>query len=199
MLPATRARSSAWYLEADRDGESDHVVLEVAVGEVVVGARSEVQLPLDVVALDVVVQAEVVAGDAIGGVVNIITHQNYDGFRFDAQTGSYLSEGDGEDTQLSALWGGGNDTTRFLVSASWKDEGGIETADRERSAFPNPNATSCDVPGTFCSSFTPQGRFILGPNFDFASITLNDGVLNDGGANIPNFDPNNPASGDFHG
>ena len=136
--------------------------------------------------------------DAIGGVVNIITHQNFEGLRIDAQAGGYLSEGDGEDTQLSALWGGGTDETRFLVSASWKDEGGIETWDRDRSKFPNPNATSCDVPGTFCSSFTPQGRFVLGPNFNFASITLNDGVLNDGMGNIPVFDPNNPASGDFH-
>ena len=29
-------------------------------------------------------------------------------------------------------------------------------------------------------------------------MTLNDGVLNDGGANIPEFDPSDPNSGDFH-
>ncbi|MGB5344884.1 MAG: TonB-dependent receptor, partial [Woeseia sp.] len=57
----------------------------------------------------------------------------------------------------------------------------------------------CDVPGSRCSSFTPQGRFILGPNFSFADVTLNDGVLNDGAGNVPVFDPNNPTSGDFHG
>ncbi len=135
--------------------------------------------------------------DAIGGVVNIITNKKFEGFKFEAQTGQFLSEGDGESSELSALWGAGNERTHVVFSASYKEELGVETADRSRSAFPNPDATSCDVPGTFCSSFTPQGRFVLGPNFNFASVTLNDGVLNDGGANIPTFDPANPASGDF--
>ncbi len=135
--------------------------------------------------------------DAIGGVVNIITRQDYDGFRIDAQTGGYLSDSDGESTQLSALWGGGNDTTHFVFSASYREEKGVETADRSRSAFPSPDATSCAGGG--CSSFTPQARLVLGPNFGFQDITLNDGVLNDGGANIPQWDPNDPNGGpDFH-
>ena len=137
--------------------------------------------------------------DAIGGVVNIITRQNFDGFRFDAQAGSYLSDGDGESYTYSALWGGGNEDTNLILSASYNDERGIETADRAVSQFPNAGATSCNVPGSRCSSFTPQGRFIFGPNFaGAASVTLNDGVLNDGMGNIPMFDPNNPASQDFH-
>ncbi|MDJ0939293.1 MAG: TonB-dependent receptor [Woeseiaceae bacterium] len=137
--------------------------------------------------------------DAIGGVVNIITASDFEGLRLDAQGGGYLEDSDGESYEFSALWGGGNDTTHMIVSASYKDERGIETADRERSAFPNPNATSCDVPGTFCSSFTPQGRFILGDALvpGGASITLNDGVLNDGMGNIPAFDPMDPTGGDF--
>ena len=136
--------------------------------------------------------------DAIGGVVNIITNRDFEGFRLDAQSGSYLSDSDGESTSLGLLWGGGNDTTSIVFSASYADERGIETANRARSAFPNPNATSCNVTGSFCSSFTPQGRYVLGPNFGFASITLNDGVLNDGMTNIPVFDPLDPASADFH-
>ena len=135
--------------------------------------------------------------DAIGGVVNIITHDSYDGFKVDAQMGSYISESDGESSQLSALWGGGNDTTHFVFSASYREEKGIETASRARSAFPTPDATSCAAGG--CSSFTPQARLVLGPNFGFQDITLNDGVLNDGGANIPQWDPNDPNGGpDFH-
>jgi iron complex outermembrane receptor protein len=94
--------------------------------------------------------------DAIGGVVNVITHQNFEGFKLDAQVGSYMSEGDGESTEIAALWGG--------------------------------------------SSFTPQARLVFGPDLDFQDITLNDGVLNDGGANIPLWDPNDPNGGaDFHG
>ena len=136
--------------------------------------------------------------DAIGGVVNIITNRDFEGFRLSAQTGGYLSDSDGESTMVSALWGGGNETTHLVLSASYTDERGIETADRERSRFPNPGATSCDVAGSRCSSFTPQGRFIFGPNLaGGASITLNDGVLNDGMGNIPVFDPNDPTGGDF--
>ena len=158
--------------------------------------------------------------DAIGGVVNIITNQDFEGFRIDAQTGGYLSENDGESTELAMLWGGGNDTTHFVLSASYKDEKGVETWDRKRSRFPNPDATSCDIPGTFCSGYTPQGRFDLGPAIGLytdgildldpdcldrednpcraASIALNDGVLNDGDQNIPFFDVNDLNGGDFH-
>jgi iron complex outermembrane recepter protein len=154
--------------------------------------------------------------DAIGGVVNIITHDSYDGFKIDAQTGSYISDDDGESTQISALWGGGNDTTHFVFSASYREEKGIETASRSRSAFPSPDATSCAAGG--CSSFTPQARLLFAPGFNglyrngmpdptctpsdptcgAPDITLNDGVLNDGGANIPVFNPADLNSGDFH-
>ncbi|MDH4049249.1 MAG: TonB-dependent receptor [Gammaproteobacteria bacterium] len=134
--------------------------------------------------------------DAIGGVVNIITDQDFDGLRFDAQGGGYLSEGDGESYEFAGLWGGGNDATHVIFSASYKEERGVDTADRSRSAYPTPDATSCAAGG--CSSFTPQGRFVLGPNFNFWDATLNDGVVNDGMGNIPVFDPNDPNGGDFH-
>lgn len=136
--------------------------------------------------------------DAIGGVVNIITDREFTGFETYLQTGKYLEHSDGESTATGIKFGGGNDLSHFTISGSFREEGGIETASRSRSSFPNPGATSCNVPGSFCSSFTPQGRFILGPKFGSASITLNDGVLNDGGDNIPVFNPDNPASGDFH-
>ncbi len=139
--------------------------------------------------------------DAIGGVVNIITRQNYEGFKLNAQTGSYISDNDGESLDISALWGGGNEKTHFVFSASYREERGIETWNRSRSKFPNPDATSCDVPGTFCSSFTPQARVIFGPNQAFDQIVLNDGVLNDGMGSV-DCDPNTPgdciASGNWH-
>lgn len=134
--------------------------------------------------------------DAIGGVVNVITKKSVEGMHVDLQSGQYGSEGDGEATEASALWGGGDETTSILVSTSYFDEQGIFTSDRAQSAFPTPFATSCLAGG--CSSFTPQGRFVLGPEFGFTDVTLDDGVLNDGGANKPQFDPNDPNSGGFH-
>lgn len=136
--------------------------------------------------------------DAIGGVVNVITRKGFEGFRLDAHGGGYLSDGDGESYRFGALWGAGNDTTHITMSASYSDERGIETFDRSRSSFPNPDASSCDVPGSQCSSFTPQARIILGPALGGQDITLNDGVLNDGMNNIPVWDPNDPNGGDFH-
>ncbi|NIS65927.1 MAG: TonB-dependent receptor plug domain-containing protein, partial [Gemmatimonadales bacterium] len=79
--------------------------------------------------------------DAIGGVVNIITTKSFEGMRIALQTGSYYSEGDGEATEVSGLWGGGSDETRVIVSASYFDEQGINTSSRAQSAFPTPFAT----------------------------------------------------------
>ena len=62
--------------------------------------------------------------DAIGGVVNVITRQNFEGFRIDAQAGSYIEDNDGESYEFSALWGGGNDTTHFVLSMGYRDERG---------------------------------------------------------------------------
>ena len=146
----------------------------------------------------------VYGSDAISGVVNVLTHRRFDGFQVDAQTGQYLDHGDGKNHELSMLWGGdwGQDS-HLLFSLSYQEEGEVYTSDRDVSAFPNPNSDSCDVEGSRCSSFTPQGRFILGPNFnigeDSLSITLNDGVLNDGDANKPRFDGTVAGGGeDFH-
>ncbi|MCP4902194.1 MAG: TonB-dependent receptor [bacterium] len=134
--------------------------------------------------------------DAIGGVVNIITNKDFEGFRVNVQTGGYMSYGDGKSNEVSALWGGGSERTRFIVSGSYVEEQPVWTSDRAQSAYPTPFATSCEPGG--CSSFTPQGRFILGPAYDYADMTLNTGVLNDGGANIPQWDPSDPYGGDFH-
>lgn len=135
--------------------------------------------------------------DAIGGVINIITKKDYQGFKADAQWGRYISEGDGDALNVSGLWGAGNDSTEIVVSASYADESEIQTADRAQSAYPRPFATDCLGGG--CSTFNPQGRVVLGPNFNFWDATLNDGVLNDGMDNIPVWDPTDPNAGDYHG
>ena len=134
--------------------------------------------------------------DAIGGVINVITKQSFKGFKADAQYGNYISEGDGDALNVGLLWGGGDDNTEFVVSASYAEESEIETADRAQSAFPFPFATDCLSGG--CSTFIPQARVVLGPNFDFWDGALNDGVLNDGMDNIPTWDPSTPDAGDYH-
>lgn len=134
--------------------------------------------------------------DAIGGVINIITKQTFTGMQVDVQAGEYLSENDGETFDFSMLWGGGDEQTQFVVSASYTEEKEVQTADRKQSAFPSPFGTSCLEGG--CSTFNPQGRIVLGPNFDFWDGTLNDGVVNDGTGALPAWDPSDPNGGDYH-
>ncbi|MFU8813820.1 MAG: TonB-dependent receptor plug domain-containing protein [Pseudomonadales bacterium] len=137
--------------------------------------------------------------DAIGGVVNVITHKDFEGFAVNAHYGGFVSEGDGENFEITTRWGAGNDRTHVVLGLGYVEERRVQTFDRNQSAFPNPFAQSCAVAGSNCSSFTPQGRFIFGPEFaGGASVTLNDGVLNDGVNNIPQFDPANPGTLDFH-
>jgi iron complex outermembrane receptor protein len=158
--------------------------------------------------------------DAIGGVINVITNSDFEGFKIDAQTGEYLSEGDGRSTEIGLLWGGGNDRTHLVFSLAYNDEGEIQTSDRAVSAFPHPFGTSCSDTGGACSSFTPQARMLFGPAFGGLrgsvlgapctqaeidagtcgglDITLNTGVLNDGMGNVPVFDPSNVYGDDFH-
>ena len=133
--------------------------------------------------------------DAIGGVLNVITRQTFDGIQLTAHTAGDVAHGDGAAADFGALWGGG-DAVRFLVGAQWVDEGEIFTSARKLSRFPNPGGRSCEDGG--CSTFTPQGRFVLGPALGGADLALNDGASNDGGANLPRFDPADPTGGDFH-
>jgi len=134
--------------------------------------------------------------DAIGGVINILTKKSFKGFQVDAQMGSYISESDGEAYNFDLLWGGGDEQTEFVVSASYTEEREVQTADRKQSAYPRPFATDCLGGG--CSTFTPQGRIVLGPNFGYWDGTLNTGVLNDGTVPLPTWDPTNPDAGDYH-
>ncbi|GIX16447.1 MAG: TonB-dependent receptor [Rhodothalassiaceae bacterium] len=133
--------------------------------------------------------------DAIGGVVNIITKNAYEGFDVSAYGGTFLNKGDGTTQEYTFRWGAQTETTRVMLAASFTDQGKVFAGDRKISQFPIAGVSD----GSGGSSATPQGRFIF---FDprvgeVFSITLNDGVLNDG-VTKPVFDPNDLANSDFH-
>ena len=135
--------------------------------------------------------------DAIGGVVNIITSDRYDGFTASAYGGTYFNKGDGTTQEYDFRWGAEAERTRVLLDVSFTKQGAVSAADRKISQFPIAGVSD----GSGGSSGTPQGRFIFrDPNTGVvSSITLNDGVLNNGSTAIPFFDPDNPGSGgDFH-
>ncbi|HSU67057.1 MAG TPA: TonB-dependent receptor [Tepidisphaeraceae bacterium] len=109
--------------------------------------------------------------DAIAGVVNIITKRGQDGFVASAQLGKYLDQGDGFTQNYQLSWGNGTaGPTQVVIAADFVKQNEISSADRSISLFPTPGATACD---RFCSSGTPNGRFILDfPPPDGQDLTL---------------------------
>jgi iron complex outermembrane recepter protein len=139
--------------------------------------------------------------DAIAGVVNIITRTDYRGFNFETNQAAF-DEGDGYTQDYSLSFGANGERSRAFFAASYSRQDAVFSKDRELSRevlFGAP-------PGVGGSSGTPQGRFIfMDPrgdvdgdgDLDSISITLDNGVLNDG-TTLPNYDPNNPGGADFH-
>ncbi len=67
--------------------------------------------------------------DAIAGVVNIITRQNYDGFEFNAHYG-VSSEGDGQERKVGFVLGTSGDRGSLMIAASTSNNSGWESRDR---------------------------------------------------------------------
>lgn len=139
--------------------------------------------------------------DAIAGVVNIITRSDYSGFNMETNQAMF-DEGDGYTQDYSLSFGTGAERSRVFLAASYTRQDAVYSRDRELSREVIYGAP----PGVGGSSNSPQGRFIfLDPRGDVngdgkpdvINITLNNGVLNDG-VTLPHYNPNNPASGDFH-
>ena len=72
----------------------------------------------------------VYGSDAIAGVVNIITKKDFDGFQLDL-TGGVTSENDGENGELSALYGFNTDTANYTLGAAYSDREDVIQADRD--------------------------------------------------------------------
>jgi iron complex outermembrane receptor protein len=139
--------------------------------------------------------------DAIAGVVNIITRTDFSGAGFETNQGMF-DEGDGYTQDYSVSFGAGAERSRAFFAASYSRQDAVYSKDRELSREVIYGAP----PGVGGSSGTPQGRFIfLDPRGDVngdgdpdtVDVALSTGALNNG-ATLPAYDPNNPASGDFH-
>ncbi len=126
--------------------------------------------------------------DAIGGVLNIITSDDYDSFRISGYTGQY-SEGDGETAEFDIRMGARGERGRGLMDISYTDQKNIDTIDRSTSVYP--------IPGFpfGVSSGSPAGRYIfLDPVVgDFVSVAPDAGVA------FPTYELGDTDTDDFHG
>jgi len=96
----------------------------------------------------------VYGSDAIAGVVNIITQDNYNGFKSSVYYGSY-EEGDGESAEVDISWGAEGDRSRLFLDVSWTDQDPVFAGDRKISEY----AIQGFPYGL--SSGTPEGRLVF--------------------------------------
>jgi len=96
----------------------------------------------------------VYGSDAIAGVVNIITVDDYDGFKAGVYYGQY-EEGDGESAEVNVRWGAEGERARVLLDVSFTDQKEVMAGDREISEY-----AIQGFPWGL-SSGTPEGRVIF--------------------------------------
>jgi len=127
----------------------------------------------------------VYGSDAIGGVVNIITQDNYEGFRASTYYSAF-EEGDGESVEADVSWGTNGERSRTFIDISFTDQKEVFAGEREISEY-----AILGFPFGL-SSGTPEGRFMFyDPIAGLVSITPD--------KTNPNYVIGDPTAGDFHG
>jgi iron complex outermembrane recepter protein len=107
--------------------------------------------------------------DAIAGVINIITKQNYNGAEVDTYNGKYLPGGDGDQGQYSVLFGKTFSRGAIEFAAQYQNQNSIGAGDRPYSAYP----LTANYPLNGWGPYGPQGQFYLNGQYY---------VLNNGGS-----------------
>ena len=122
--------------------------------------------------------------DAMGGVVNLITQDNYEGFKATAYYGQF-DEGDGESVEADVRWGAEGDRARAFIDISFVDQKEVDAGDRAISSYPVPQFMHGG------SSGVPEGRFVFTDPIA-GSLSITPDVTN------PTYDSNCPTCDDFH-
>jgi iron complex outermembrane recepter protein len=132
---------------------------------------------LDTIPISIVDHIDVLAdgasavygSDAIAGVINIVTKNNFNGAELDVYNGKYLPHGDGDQGQYSILFGKTYERGAIEFAAQYQKQDAISGADRPYSYYPLTN----NYPLNGWSTLGPQGQFV-----NSAGQTY---VLNNGG------------------
>ena len=116
--------------------------------------------------------AAIYGTDAVAGVVNFITDNDFRGSAVNLRYAGITDEGSQNDTTIEAKFGWGNDTTDYMVAGSYYDRTPLTTAER-RLSRPQDDTSSLGNPGAF---------FLLGA----LPVIDPTGCAEQGGAPIPN-------------
>jgi len=109
--------------------------------------------------------AAIYGSDAVAGVVNLITDDNFEGVATTARYGFVTDQGSQEDLLLQAKFGWGNDTVHFLAAASYFDRTPLDTTERRLSLVENDDSVLGN-PGAFIglgAGALPPGVPIVDP------------------------------------
>ncbi len=109
--------------------------------------------------------------DAIGGVVNFITRENFKGLEV---RGSFMDVEDSDgDTNFGVIYGGGSDDVSFVIAAEYSERSELQIKDRDWALRPfteNPAPggwSSIGNPGSFFKALpTPGGGYALLSGFN---------------------------------
>ena len=133
--------------------------------------------------------------DAIGGVLNVITSNDYESLKISGSAGAY-DEGDGETAEFDVRFGGEGERGRALIDISYVDQKEVNTQDRETSVFPLPGyeggVSSGIPPGRFRFCDTRTGCDPSDPESPRSNVVSNAGV------STPTWNPTDQANDDFH-
>jgi iron complex outermembrane recepter protein len=154
-----------------------------------VGTSYDGYTNLDTIPVSIVDHIDVLAdgasaiygSDAIGGVVNIVTKQNFNGAELDTYNGKYEPHGDGDQGQYSVLFGKTYAHGAIEIAAQYQNQDALSAADRPYSAYP----TTSNFPYNNLASFGQQGQFFLNDQWYVLNNGGNTTNINDYHAVIP--------------
>ncbi len=99
--------------------------------------------------------ASLYGSDAVAGVANFITRNDFEGAEIEVEALSGDSQGD---LKLGAIFGTGNDTTHFMAALSYLDRDGLGT-DEKRLSRVEDDTSRAGFPGTFIAPTAPGGAY----------------------------------------
>lgn len=128
--------------------------------------------------------SSIYGADAVAGVVNIITPQDFEGVQLEALYGS-PGDGRGSESVASVQFGTSTDRARFYLGAEYFERDGVRAEDRD---FTDGGHRNIIVNDDGEVEFDPDGFFdqtiAFGPDCTFAGYTP--GQMS-GGSTVPNF------------
>ncbi len=127
--------------------------------------------------------AAIYGTDAVAGVANFITDDDFEGFEISAKYQTLTDQGSQSDTLIEGKYGWAGETTNIMVAASYFDRTPLTTAER-RLSQPIDDTSSLGNPGAFFLTFTPDQIPTL-PALTRVPVIDPTGCESEGGSSLP--------------